>query len=762
MLKKIFLFLFFILVVVALIDAQTVDTLRGQLHEIEIITKYNPAIPLIKKTIQNRNENGQFSNKNFSCLSYQKMIFTGNLEGDTALMNKAAAFANILETDTAALSKKDSSYLQTIDFFEKYHLYFMETVTKNYYKKPSTTYEKVIAHRTAGMKDPIVSIFLAKQQALNFYYSDFVNIFETSYTNPISKGSLSIYDFRLLEKIVQENDTLFVISFQPQKNAHFKSLTGKVWITSENYAITKIEAAPFDKALEFEFIVKQIFEKQPNHTYFLTEMFFRVDFPKVGVSVANGGAFVRPVILTEKKISAIDYETHLRNHDFGLVDIDEDLETDEVQEKILNAYRPESLTDKELSTITFVDSIAAPYKVDKRLESLKILITGKIPLSVLNFDITQILYINSLEILRLGIGVYTNERLSKVVNFGGFLGYGFKDRKLKWGGELGFTFVRTREFKATFQYYSNLIESGRTDFFDRDYTLFSGEFYRTWLFKQFYRSNALGVTVQSKLTRWLSGYVSSFYSANKTIYDYNFQHPFEDGMTHPYFFDDFFVKVGARIAFRESFWGAEKYYFHSVSRYPVLVLQFTRGIKGVIHSGFNYNRVDLKMTFRKDWKILGFTNITLFAGFVDRALPHPLLLNQRAGYNAIGIYGADHFGTMRADEFLSDKYATLFLSHNFGRMTQNKKFSPRIVLCQGIGFGGLSSLNSHEGIDFKTMEKGYFESGIMINDLLILRKILSFGVGAFVRYGAYYLPKPQYKTIDNFAFKASIRVPFGR
>jgi hypothetical protein len=60
------------------------------------------------------------------------------------------------------------------------------------------------------------------------------------------------------------------------------------------------------------------------------------------------------------------------------------------------------------------------------------------------------------------------------------------------------------------------------------------------------------------------------------------------------------------------------------------------------------------------------------------------------------------------------------------------------------------------------MEKGYFESGVMIDDLLVIGGVLSFGVGSFVRYGAYYLPKPQYKTIDNFAFKISFRVPFDR
>jgi hypothetical protein len=349
-----------------------------------------------------------------------------------------------------------------------------------------------------------------------------------------------------------------------------------------------------------------------------------------------------------------------------------------------------------------------------------------------------------------------------VVSFGGFFGYGFKDKKWKWGGELGFNIIRSRDFKVTFQYYSNLIESGRTDFYNRDYTLFSGEFYRTWLFKQFYRSNTLGISVQSRLTRWLTGYVSTFYSTNQTLYNYRFKPSFTEAMPASYSFDDYYVKAGVRWAFRERFWGAENYYFYSVSPYPVVIIQYTRGIKGVVNSGFNYNRVDLKMLYRKNWKILGFTNLSLYAGTIDRPLPSPLLFNQRAGYYPIGMDGAEQFGVMRADEFLSDKYASLFIRHNFGRMTQNKKFSPRIVVCQGIGFGGLKNRNAHHDINMKSMEKGYLESGLMVNDLLVIKGLLSFGVGTFVRYGAYYLPKPQYKTIDNFAFKVSVRVPFDR
>jgi len=778
MLKKIFASILFFSTVSFAIYSQNLDTLRGQLREVEIKTKYNPAVPIIKQTIQNRNKNGQFANDHFTYTAYQKMFFTGNLDRDSVLLSKTMQLTDSLVTDTTSFSKRDSGYLKTIAFFEKNHLFFMESVTKNYFKKPAKSYEKVVAHRTAGLKDPLVSIYLAKLQTVNFYQNDMLDILESPYVSPVSSNALAIYDFHLEESIFRENDTLFLISFKPKKNAHFKSLTGKIWITSQHYAFTKIEAKPFDKELlSIKFELVQEYEKQPNATYFLTEMNVRVDFRNMGISVsgssdgkdtlvagtdARSRVFVRPVIFSEKRIMDIDYEKRIRNTEFGFADIDEDVGDVAEQQKILEMYRPVKLTDREVNTLVLIDSLAEPFKLDRKLESLKILITGKIPVSFVNIDLTQILYFNSTEAARLGLGLYTNDRLSRIVHFGGYFGYGFKDKKWKWGGEVGFNIIRSRDFKAIFHYNSTLIESGETDFYNRDYTLFSGEYYRSWLFQRFYRTNAFGVTVQSRITRWLTGYVSTFYSENKTIFDYSFQKPFDDETPVIYSFNDYYVKVGARLAFRERFWGADKYYFYSVSPYPVFIIQYSKGMKGVINSDFNYNRIDLKVMYRKNWKILGFTNLTLFAGYVDRMLPCPLLLNQRAGYYPVGLDGADNFGVMRADEFLSDKYVSVFIRHNFGRMTQNRKFSPRIIVCQGVGFGALKNADAHTGINFKTMEKGYFESGLMIGDLLVVKNLLSFGAGLFVRYGAYYLPKPQYKAIDNFAFKVSFRVPFER
>ena len=64
-------------------------------------------------------------------------------------------------------------------------------------------------------------------------------------------------------------------------------------------------------------------------------------------------------------------------------------------------------------------------------------------------------------------------------------------------------------------------------------------------------------------------------------------------------------------------------------------------------------------------------------------------------------------------------------------------------------FGWLKHPENHYGVEFKTMEKGYFESGIVVEDLLVLLKVVSLGAGVFYRYGAY----ARDNQLDNFAFK---------
>jgi len=77
------------------------------------------------------------------------------------------------------------------------------------------------------------------------------------------------------------------------------------------------------------------------------------------------------------------------------------------------------------------------------------------------------------------------------------------------------------------------------------------------------------------------------------------------------------------------------------------------------------------------------------------------------------------FATMSMNEFLSDRYVSLFFTHHFGKLLFHiKKFRPEFAIASNIGFGTLSNSSHHYNIEIKTMEKGFFESGLMLENLL--------------------------------------------
>ena len=110
---------------------------------------------------------------------------------------------------------------------------------------------------------------------------------------------------------------------------------------------------------------------------------------------------------------------------------------------------------------------------------------------------------------------------------------------------------------------------------------------------------------------------------------------------------------------------------------------------------------------------------------------------------------------MRMDEFTADRYMALFLSHNFGKLLfRSKFFSPEPELVTNLGVGQLQHPENHVKDGIKSYEKGYYESGIVMNKMLRLG-LTDVGLAWFYRYGPYSLPtfneNSAWKLVFHFA-----------
>jgi len=120
----------------------------------------------------------------------------------------------------------------------------MENVTKRKFLHPDKNYNQVIATKMSGFKDPVF-VFLTTQIQSFSFYKPFITIFQKSYVNPISAGTLNKYFFKLEDTIWSGRDTTFIIQFRPRKGTNFDGLKGVISINTNKWAIQNVTAQPY-------------------------------------------------------------------------------------------------------------------------------------------------------------------------------------------------------------------------------------------------------------------------------------------------------------------------------------------------------------------------------------------------------------------------------------------------------------------------------------------------------------------------------------
>ena len=131
------------------------------------------------------------------------------------------------------------------------------------------------------------------------------------------------------------------------------------------------------------------------------------------------------------------------------------------------------------------------------------------------------------------------------------------------------------------------------------------------------------------------------------------------------------------------------------------------------------------------------------------------MFNQQGTKENFELSVFESFETMYVNEFYASAFINAFWEHNFGTLLKKDMFQPELAIYQGVGFGDKAKVNYHSQLEGKTMEKGYYESGLKIHNIIHL-STGGFGFGMFYRYGPYSLDKQN----DNFTYKITISMGF--
>jgi hypothetical protein len=727
------------------------------IDEVTVRPGINPAHRIIEEAFKNRRQNDPERLSSFTYTSYNKLFITlvpdstltrVNLPGSPNISVRfsfegAAEEFEKQEVDTVDNEVPDSSSIKMEEFLEKQHLFLLESVSERAYLHPGRNNERVIASRVSGFKDPSFTLLATQLQSFSFY-DNFISLLDRRYLNPISRGSTSRYSFILEDSMFTElDDTLYVISFRPYPNRNFDGLRGVVYINSRGYAVQNVIAEPAESHNFFTIRIQQNYTLVDNLQWFPAELNTDIIFGQDNFSAGSGSSYSL-VGIGKSYLSDIKIEPELRRRDFNHVELTIDPNAHRQTESFWEKFRIEPLTEKDEKTYHVIDSIGEAANFDRSLRVLEAIATGYIPWGYVNVDYMSIIDFNHFEGLRPGLRLVSNDRFSGRFSLGGHVALGTRDKEIKYGAEAGLVLFPGGDMKIGVSYKMDVEEAGSYKFLGAQSAL-STENYRRFNIGRMDYVEQSSATLSFRLMRHFQ---AGLY-INSSRVDPGDQYIYSDGGTENLTFNFTESGLNLRFAYREKFMQTPKGNRISMGTdFPVLWVNYGRGLS-ILDGDYEYTRIQARLFQTFVTKSLGTTSFVIEGGLVDENVPLQKLYTGKGNYRHFSLDAANSFATMRMLEFASSEFVSFYFRQNFESLLfRSGNFRPELVFITNIGYGLLKNSENHQNISLRSMERGYFESGVLLNNI-ISRFIMGYGIGVYYRYGPYSFDR----TFDNFAFK---------
>ncbi len=697
------------------------------MEEFSVIPGENPAHRIIDQVIANRKKNSPTENNSFQYESYSKFFFTM----DPKSVEK-------IPEDT-----KDSNQLALKRFFESQYLFLLESSSTRQFMPPNRDKEIITAYKVSGFTDPMFSTFAKEMQSFSFYENQF-ELLGKAYINPIALGGTRRYLFILEDTTIRGSDTTFTISFRPRKGKNFDGLKGQLFINTNGFAIEKVISEPYEqKEGSLAIKVVQEYEFVEGKKWFPVKLSSEMTMMNAGLEngsiLGKGNTYVKNIVL----------DPELKKKDFGSIAVETASDAGKKTEQDWDSTRLYQLTEQEKKTYQVIDSISKEYNLDQKLLLLTALTEGKIPLGNFNLDIKRLISYNLYENYRFGLGLETSQKLMKKAVVGGYFGWATRDKEWKYGGFSEFKLYPKRDFKLRLVFQQDLLQRGGNTFRSANTSFNTKDLYKQLYIKNMERQRLGEVMLSGYITPAVKvalignyqrislteGY--AFYPEPQTTFDLA-----ETGIEVTWQLREKVMQVGNR---RVSLG----------SKYPKLAFKATKGMAGVFESKYDYLRLHAEISQDVSLRGVGKFSWMISGSKTDGTVPLFLLQSGNATGGQWRLSIANTFETMLPSTFFMDQQASLFTRLTLlGWKTKLKFFQPQLAFHHAIGFGSMQNRNFHSPV-FQTMDKGYYEGGIIV-DKIFISGFSAFGLGLFTNYGAYAQPKFE----KNLMVKLSLAVNF--
>lgn len=720
--------------------------------------KTSRADELMAQAVSRRKDNDPLKVlKSFRYEAYNKLLVSANpdsIRGDITVTKRNGLFG--LRT------KIDSSQFKIKRLMEKQHFFAAEKSSIIEFDGTHLK-ETVAGTRMSGFREPLYEVMGLSFQSYSLY-GNYMELLETKYLSPLSPRGLRVYDFECLDSIDIDGRKTYLIYFKDKRRRKSAGPEGLLYLDAATFAVARSVVRV--RAM-LHLTATQEYAWQAEGFWFPSGRKFSI---RKGISHDNVrilGETIRFDAEGESPKLASDYTELISESVYGAFQFDVPIAIRrsavaiEVRNNAMNrsdgfwaSVRPVVPDNREQATYVANDSIVARQNIEKKLRLGRKVINGYVPFGPIDVDLRQLISYNNFEGFRLGLGGVTNDRFSKIYRIDAYGAYGTKDGRWKYG--VG-NAIRLGQFSNTWMgagYTDDVREIASTTF-ATDRRVFKLYDPRPFNITTFYRYESVRAYIETRILPK----TESLWQVSRSDVTPLFNYAYFDGQR---FYDRFTLST-AMVSLQwnpfSDFMQTPAGRFETDKRFPKFSIQYTQALEGIMESDFNFSKIDGRAEYEKSFLDGQKTSILVQGGYASGDIPithlystSPNHLNRDAVLQRITFAGKNSFETMYFNEFFSSRYASLQLKHQFRPVKLLRSVKPVPVLVTRMVWGAMSRQERHFGIDFNTLENGFFESGVELN-----RIFKGFGLSGFYRYGPYQLPKFE----DNLAIKVSFMLNLG-
>lgn len=701
--------------------------------------------------------NNDNKNTDFSYTFYEKSIISASPDSISASID--TLFKNKRKTKFTI----DSSSYKFKKIITNQHVYQTEKVATVSIEKGKKK-ETIIGLKMAGLKQPIYE--LLGQEFMPFDLSKKqLKILQFTFQNPFStEGSLK-YKFEIKDTLSKPNGNEIVLQFELKKSIKKNKLKGIATVNLKTNEITKITFfinsiinVKAETVFNFFNDGKSWFPISQNILVTKGKGKQNIDFLGETIQFDNlpntskkydysNDLFVK----IQRNYSHYSFSEHPKKQRYQ---IQIDKSAIKTNTAFFTTISNDTLDKRSQNTYQALDSLVTATKIEKKIYFGKKLINGQIPIGWFDFRARDIFKYNNYEGFRLGIGIATNDRFSTYYRLFGYGAYGTKDGVFK--SQLGSAF---RLSKNTDSWISGSFTDDIIEFADLSLIADNKRFRlidpRPFNLSTFYNHQSYELTFESKFISKIETTFKISRSRINPLFNYEFNAP-----------NNSFKVYNLTIATLSMEWSPNSKFLQAPQEilevekgFPKIILQVSQAIPNVLSENIEFTKIDARV-YQEKKHLSGQKTTFLLQGGISLGtvpLSHlysvaPNNLDREAILRRITFANKTSFETMYFNEFFSDRYSLFQLKHYFNKFQISKSIKPILVVGSKVAFGGFSHPENHQGIGFKTMEKGFYESGFELQNIF-----KGFGLSTYYRYGPYQLEKFD----QNIAIKLSFTLNLG-